>query len=149
MKKLFKKKFFLFTGFFLILVIILISPALVRETSKPGFCNSCHIMEKEYEDWFKTGLHRNIKCVDCHLPNDNLINHLIWKGIDGTKDVVSFYGRLYPDLIKISEHGKKTVKENCIRCHDEMVSRMRVEGRDCWACHRQTKHTFPGRGIGD
>jgi cytochrome c nitrite reductase small subunit len=87
--------------------------------------------------------------VDCHLPNDNLINHLIWKGIDGTKDVVSFYGRLYPDLIKISEHGKKTVKENCIRCHDEMVSRMKVEGKDCWTCHRQTTHTYPGRGIGD
>lgn len=142
-----RKRFVLFLIVLLFLIIISLSPLAVTETSKPNFCNICHVMENEYEDWFLTGLHRNITCVDCHLPNDNIINHLFWKAIDGTKDVISFYGRLYPERITVSSHGRKALKENCIRCHENMVSRVNVEGRDCWSCHRRVKHTFSQAGI--
>ncbi|MCK4835307.1 MAG: cytochrome c nitrite reductase small subunit, partial [Candidatus Aminicenantes bacterium] len=137
----------LFSGILLLLIFFSMSPLIVRETSTPSFCGSCHVMETEYEDWFKTGLHRNIICVDCHLPNNNIFSHLIWKVLDGTKDVIFFYGHIYSDQITISEHGKKTIKSNCIRCHKGMVSRMNVKSRDCWSCHRRVNHTFPADGI--
>ena len=70
---------------------------LVEWTSISEFCNSCHVMNEQYESWFMTGLHRSIKCVDCHLPNDNPVNHLVWKGLDGMKDVILFYGRMYSE----------------------------------------------------
>ena len=34
-------------------------------TTKPQFCNSCHIMEPYYESW-RTSTHSNVPCVDCH-----------------------------------------------------------------------------------
>lgn len=33
----------------------------------PQFCGSCHIMKPYYESW-KQSTHRNIACVDCHIP---------------------------------------------------------------------------------
>lgn len=142
-----KKKIILFLGLGFIILLSL-SPRIIKETSTPGFCVSCHIMESEYEDWFKSGLHRTIKCVDCHLPNNNLFNHLIWKAVDGTKDVVSFYGRFYADHITISNHGRSTIQSNCIRCHSDMVSRISLEDKqNCWSCHRRTNHTFPQSGM--
>lgn len=145
--KLWKKKIFFLLG--LIFIILLsMSPMILKETSSPNFCASCHVMGNEHEDWFKSGLHRNIKCVDCHLPNDNIFNHLIWKALDGTKDVISFYGRLYSDHITISPHGATTIQSNCIRCHNEMVSRLSIEKeRNCWSCHRRISHTFPTSGM--
>jgi cytochrome c nitrite reductase small subunit len=143
-----KRRVFILVLSLMVITLLALSPGLVRETSKSDFCLGCHVMESEYEDWFKTGLHRSLKCVDCHLPNDNLFSHLFWKAVDGTKDVIFFYGRFYADSITISAHGQKTIRSNCIRCHDAMVSGISLEGeRNCWACHRRTGHTFPQAGI--
>ena len=43
-------------------------PQLMAKTESPLFCNSCHVMESQYEAWFNVGAHRTIRCVDCHLP---------------------------------------------------------------------------------
>lgn len=119
---------------------VVASPRLIDMTSTPLFCNSCHVMNDQYEVWFMTGLHRNIKCIDCHLPHENLINHLVWKGIDGTKDMAFFYSGIYAEPIQISDRGKGFIQANCIRCHEGMVSQIAVEGRDCWSCHRRATH---------
>jgi cytochrome c nitrite reductase small subunit len=98
-------------------------------------------MDYQYDAWLKTGLHRSIKCVDCHLPNNNPVNHFVWKGIDGMKDVIYFYGRLYGDDIRASSHAVGVINDNCIRCHGEMVSRMSTgDGITCWSCHRRVNH---------
>jgi cytochrome c nitrite reductase small subunit len=143
-----KKRVFILVLGLMVITLLALSPGLVRETSKSDFCLGCHVMESQYEDWFKTGLHRTIKCVDCHLPNDNIFSHLFWKAVDGTKDVIYFYGRLYTDRITISNHGRQTIQANCIRCHGEMVSGISLDGnRNCWSCHRRTSHTFPQTGT--
>jgi cytochrome c nitrite reductase small subunit len=147
MKNSRKKKIFLLFGGLILIFILSVSPRIVKETSTPAFCAGCHVMEDEYEAWFLTGMHRNISCVDCHLPNDNPVNHLLWKAIDGSKDIIFFYGQFFPDPITISSHGKKTVMKNCIRCHDQIVSWINVEDKNCWACHRQVNHRFPPRGL--
>lgn len=122
-------------------------PDLYSLTSSPEFCASCHVMEYQHDAWLKTGLHRSVKCVDCHLPNDNFPNHMLWKGLDGTKDVVFFFGRMFSDSLTISGHGSKTLQDNCTRCHGEMVSRITVEDRTCWSCHRRVNHKFPMTGY--
>lgn len=116
------------------------APFLVRITSTPGFCGSCHVMDDQYEHWFYDGKHRMISCVDCHLPNNNIVNHLVWKGIDGMKDVFFFYTRLTPEIIRASSHARRTIRANCVRCHDEMVSRVSIDTMQCWDCHRARNH---------
>ncbi len=118
-------------------------PGLYARSGSPEFCGSCHVMETEYENWFHTGGHRRVKCIDCHLPNDNIARHLTWKGIDGMQDTVTFYSGRVPETIRLSQHGAAVLRENCQRCHAEMVSRIN-EDRDCWQCHRRLSHRTSG-----
>lgn len=118
-------------------------PRLLAKSESPLFCSSCHVMESEYEAWFHQGAHRRKFCIECHLPNENLPAHYVWKSIDGMKDVVFFYSGHVPEDIRISDHGRKTVQANCIRCHEEAVSRMDTS-RLCWDCHRGITHKRTG-----
>jgi cytochrome c nitrite reductase small subunit len=118
-------------------------PQLMAKSESPLFCSSCHVMQSQYEAWFNVGAHRTIRCVDCHLPNQNLPAHFLWKSIDGMKDVVVFYSGQTPEVINISERGKGFVRENCIRCHAERVAMINQE-RNCWDCHRFLQHHLAG-----
>jgi len=118
-------------------------PQLLAKSEAPEFCASCHVMEAEYEAWFHQGAHRRKACVDCHLPNDNMPAHYVWKSIDGMKDVVVFNSGRVPENITISEHGKKVVQANCIRCHETTVMMINQE-RPCTDCHRRIMHKRSG-----
>jgi len=118
-------------------------PRLYAKTGSPEFCGSCHVMESRYEAWFHAGAHRRVKCVDCHLPNDTSLNHALWKALDGGKEFLVFYtGRVAED-IRLSSHGAKVLKENCLRCHAETMARVN-EDRNCWECHRRLRHQQTG-----
>lgn len=118
-------------------------PKLFAKSETPEFCASCHVMEAQYEAWFYQGAHRRTKCVDCHLPNDNLPNHLAWKGIEGMWDAFFYYSGRVPENIRLTEHGAKMVQANCLRCHEETVSRISAD-RKCWECHRRVSHKHTG-----
>ncbi|HTF99880.1 MAG TPA: cytochrome c nitrite reductase small subunit [Nitrospirota bacterium] len=130
-------------GAVIFLFILLGPPKMLAKSESPDFCVSCHVMGAEYESWLHEGAHRRIKCVDCHLPNGDLATHYSWKTVDGLKDVAVFYSGLVPERITISEHGKRVLKENCIRCHENVVSMINQE-RNCWECHRRLMHTRSG-----
>ncbi|MBM4300682.1 MAG: cytochrome c nitrite reductase small subunit [Deltaproteobacteria bacterium] len=118
-------------------------PGLYAKSESPEFCGSCHVMESRYEAWFHAGAHRRIKCVDCHLPNDTSLNHALWKVLDGGKEFLVFHtGRVAED-IRLSPHGAKVLKENCLRCHTETMARVN-EDRNCWECHRRLGHKQTG-----
>ncbi|MHB1037212.1 MAG: NapC/NirT family cytochrome c [Pirellulales bacterium] len=36
-------------------------------TSRPQFCNSCHIMEPYYKSWQESS-HSEVSCIECHFP---------------------------------------------------------------------------------
>lgn len=144
-----KKKYLLYL---LVLVIILLiggsflafgPPGLYAKSEASEFCGSCHVLEMEYETWFHSGAHRGITCVDCHLPNDNLARHLVWKGLDGVKDAVKFHTGRVSEPMRISSHGAAVVNDNCRRCHAEIISRIN-EDRQCWDCHRKMTHKNTG-----
>ena len=118
-------------------------PQLLAKSETPEFCASCHIHEAVYEAWFHEGAHRRKQCVDCHLPNENVPMHYAWKSIDGMKDLVLFNAGHVPDDIRITDHGKKVVQANCIRCHESAVS-MIDQDRPCWDCHRRVMHKRSG-----
>lgn len=124
-----------------IVAMALILPGLIEYSESPAFCGVCHSMKGQKEDWEKSR-HRGIKCIDCHLPNDNLPEHFLWKGIDGTKDVLSqVMGLKEEDEIRLSEHGKKVLQRNCIRCHKDIVSHIDNK-RSCVDCHRGIHHKY-------
>lgn len=115
-------------------------PGYMKKTSTTEYCASCHVMLPQYEDWFYGGKHTQIRCVDCHLPNDNFVSHYVWKGLDGIKDVVFFYTGLVPEPIHSSKHARKTIQRNCVRCHEGVVSMISVDTMNCWECHRSQFH---------
>ena len=128
----------------LIVVFLLVGPhQLLAKSDSPGFCAGCHVMEKQHTAYMHSGAHRRIRCVDCHLPNENPAVHYIWKGIDGMKDAIHFYSGKVPEHIKLSVHGAEVLQANCIRCHEELVSMINTEKR-CWNCHRSITHTRAG-----
>ncbi|RJR17997.1 MAG: cytochrome c nitrite reductase small subunit [Desulfobacteraceae bacterium] len=118
-------------------------PQLMARTETTLFCSSCHAMQSQFEAWFNVGAHRSIRCVDCHLPHENLPVYYVWKSIDGMKDVVVFYSGQTPENIVLSDRGKRFVQANCIRCHSERVAMINQE-RECWACHRFLQHRLAG-----
>lgn len=136
-------------GVILLMFASFVPQGLLDQTARPAFCNLCHPMNDQYAAWLLTGVHRGIRCVDCHLPNDNPVNHLVWKGIDGTKDVVSFFSGVYPDRITATNHAKRVIGDNCARCHGEMVSRINTDGMNCWSCHRRMDHNVRDFGFSD
>jgi cytochrome c nitrite reductase small subunit len=123
---------------------ILYGGDIYHYSESPKFCNSCHVMNEMYNNYIHNGAHRNALCIDCHLPNDNVVAHFVWKGIDGTKDVVYFYGNLYNEPIEISRHGDEVVKENCLRCHQGIMSNVNIGDRKCIDCHRRHTHKHTG-----
>lgn len=126
-------------GFFLLFG----PPHLLAKSETPTFCASCHVMKPQYQAYTHNGAHRRLLCVDCHLPNNNLANHYLWKSIDGMKDVLFFYSGAVPERITISNHGAAVLKANCIRCHATLVSQMDTS-RTCWHCHRRMTHSGTG-----
>jgi cytochrome c nitrite reductase small subunit len=118
-------------------------PGLYAKSESPEFCGSCHVLQPEYETWFHSGAHQNIKCIDCHLPNNNLANHLFWKSVEGVKDTLAFHTGRVSDTIRISTHGAAVVQNNCQRCHAEVISRVAMD-RQCWDCHRRMTHRQTG-----
>ncbi len=141
LKKIIKENVFAFfwTGIFVVIIGITFFPKALKYSETPQFCASCHVMKKQYESWLHSK-HRGFKCVDCHLPNDNIVNHYIWKSIDGTKDLISnTLGLKDEDEIFLSNHGHKVLQQNCIRCHKDMVDHIDTK-RSCIDCHRTEKH---------
>ncbi|MCL2760831.1 MAG: cytochrome c nitrite reductase small subunit [Desulfuromonadales bacterium] len=127
--------------------LLLGPPKLLEKSESPGFCARCHVMESEYTNFMHSGAHRRLQCVDCHLPHENPASHYTWKSIDGMKDVIHFYSGIVPERIELSDHGKRVVQQNCIRCHSELVSQI-DQSRNCWECHRSITHIGTGAAPG-
>ena len=130
-------------GAFVALFALFGPPQVLARSEAPSFCSSCHTMQSEFEAWFHAGAHRRKNCVDCHLPNDNVALHYLWKSLDGIKDVVFQYSGAYPEQVKLSAHGTDVVQANCIRCHSSTVELV-DSTRKCWDCHRRLMHNRSG-----
>ena len=53
-------------GAFLLFMLVMVGCA-AWYTSRPQFCNSCHIMEPYYASWQQSS-HKDVSCIECHFP---------------------------------------------------------------------------------
>ncbi|MGD9642236.1 MAG: NapC/NirT family cytochrome c [Elusimicrobiales bacterium] len=126
-----------------ILFLVFGPPHLIGVTETPKFCGLCHSMKPQHSAW-EHSAHRSARCIDCHLPNNNAVNHYVWKTIDGNKDVFyEFSGLREHDEIKLSAHGHRVLQGNCIRCHEDTVAHIDNK-RACIDCHRTAGHKRQG-----
>lgn len=114
-------------------------------------CANCHVMDLMYENYFHGGHRPWAECVDCHLPHDNPVSYYMEKGRQGMHDVYVFGTGQTPQLIRLSDHSRGIIQNNCVRCHEEAVESimtgMQPFERDCWACHRSAAHGLRGAAM--
>jgi cytochrome c nitrite reductase small subunit len=132
--------------------IIYISNAVSYLSDEPETCINCHVMNPQYATWFHSSHRERATCNDCHVPHNNVFNKYLFKAKDGMRHATMFTLRLEPQVIFIKEAGIEVVQNNCIRCHNDLITdrkmlaktksfdHFRTEGRVCWECHREVPH---------
>jgi cytochrome c nitrite reductase small subunit len=133
------------------LFVMKVSNAFSYLSDDPKACINCHIMTAEYSTWMHGSHGRDTKCVDCHIPHENVVLKYLFKANDGLRHATMFTLRLEPQVIKMHEAGQDVVQRNCKRCHYNQlqnVSALNVnlknyehgQGMLCWKCHREVPH---------
>lgn len=130
-------------------IFVFVTDAVAYGGSSAETCANCHVMDDAYENWFHAP-HKNVtKCVDCHLPHENVVSYYIEKGRTGMHDVYVFSTGQAPGVFRATEHTKNIIQDNCVRCHkstvDAVVMGPQENDRYCWECHRNVAHG--ARGI--
>ncbi len=140
---------FILTLFFIFIIVFL---GLLKYSTSPHFCNSCHIMKPYYEGW-KHSKHNKVSCVECHYPPSGP-RTLLWHKFQALSQVVKYVTRTYASkpyaeiedaaCLRTGCHaqrllrGKVTFKENIIFDHQPHLEQVR-RGRQlrCVSCHSQ------------
>jgi len=131
--------------------IMHISKAPSYLSNRPETCINCHVMNPQYATWNHSSHRETATCVDCHVPHDNFFNTYYFKAKDGLRHATVFTMRAEPQVIFIREDGKQVVQQNCVRCHEKLISdnvaaapfeafRHFRNERPCIECHRETPH---------
>jgi cytochrome c nitrite reductase small subunit len=135
----------------LLIFTFYIANAFSYLSDDPKTCVNCHIMAPQYATWFHSSHREGTHCNDCHTPNNNIISHYFFKAKDGLRHATIFTLRAEPQVIMIKEAGQTAVQNNCLRCHEQLLTDIRMvsikntyqkdrQTRQCWTCHRQTPH---------
>ncbi len=110
----------------------------------PAACVNCHVMRDQFESWNHSSHREWATCNDCHMPQGK-IDGLYTKALNGWNHAYAFTTGDFPEPIVINERNRRIALENCIRCHDGMVSEMHIELSDvktynCIECHGNVGH---------
>jgi cytochrome c-type protein NapC len=157
-KKLFLVLFF---GLIIGLAISLLAAELIEQTSGKDFCSSCHSM-KTVSQAYSEDVHGGAnalgfaaKCVDCHLPHDNVLHYVTAKAYSGTKDVLGeiFWAKSFDWIANLKKKEEFTYTSGCLKCHDLSIIRYEIpkaflahkdflSGKvpSCLKCHEHVGH---------
>jgi cytochrome c nitrite reductase small subunit len=113
-------------------------------SNDPKACVNCHIMREQYDGWQKTTHHAVATCNDCHVPHE-LIGKYVAKAVHGYRHSKGFTFQDFHEPIRITDADRVIVEENCVRCHGEFVSHIRMGVREgeapgCTRCHADVGH---------
>lgn len=130
-------------GFVVGLLVVGVGMGFLHASGTKTFCGQCHSMKHEAAT-FEVSSHRELDCVECHLPHDNTAHYLFEKGRTGMVDMYHEIMRDYPERIKLDADARKMVSENCARCHEATMSYVGsapagMQG-DCLKCHSRIAH---------
>ena len=115
-----------------------LSNAVSYLSTAPQTCMNCHVMTDAYATWQRGSHARAAVCVDCHVPHGNPVAAAAFKGADGLVHSYVFTLRKEPQVLRLSQRAVPVVQANCLRCHAEALSMVRLAGsseRRCWDCH--------------
>jgi cytochrome c nitrite reductase small subunit len=110
-------------------------------SGSPRVCGTCHSMDLVYAQW-QASTHKQFACIDCHLPDTNLVGQVAYKIKSGLNDLYHETLKSYPAMIAFSAESREVANGNCLRCHFSMVQNtpMGAGGADCLKCHRYSVH---------
>lgn len=108
-------------------------------------------MVPQYATWNHSSHREHAHCNDCHVPHNNFLNKYYFKAKDGLRHASVFTLRNEPQVIFIKDEGMNVVQKNCIRCHVNLITDIKLiskatdyqqhrTDRKCWECHREVPH---------
>ncbi len=132
-------------GIFIGILIVLFSFGAYHAAGSPSFCLSCHSMTDVGIHW-QGSAHKQFACIECHLPDSNIVVQAAYKAKAGMRDLYHETLRSYPASIRISDEGRAIAEGNCLRCHFSTVENtfMAAPGANCQKCHHGLVH---GTGL--
>ncbi len=81
---------------------------------------------------------------DCHTPHTSFTAKWAVKGLNGFNHSLAFTTGAFPEPIRIKQLNAAVAQENCIACHETMVSQIHgATGggeRACTSCHSNPGH---------
>ncbi len=157
------KKFFfvLCCGIVLGIVLSLLSAEMIKRTADKEFCSSCHSMKTVAQAYTedvhggKNDLGFKAKCVDCHLPHDNVFHYVTAKIASGTKDVLGelFWAKSFDWIANLKHKEEFTYSSGCLECHDLKAMQYKIpkafpahkdflmgKVSSCVKCHENVGH---------
>ncbi|MCI0643121.1 MAG: cytochrome c nitrite reductase small subunit [Gemmataceae bacterium] len=110
-------------------------------SDSPSACIQCHVMREHYDSWGKASHHTVATCNDCHLSNDSFFDKWFSKTRNGILHSRAFTFQDFAEPIRIHDFNRAVVQNNCIRCHQALVSEIPDHARlDCVRCHQGVGH---------
>lgn len=117
------------------------------QTSKPSFCNSCHLMQTYYSTWEKSP-HKETDCLECHSdPGVAGIMEVKVKGIEQLAITVT--GQVVTPKAEVPD-------SRCLSCHKTFPDTLKKlakinfphdkhkeKGLSCIECHAKFVHGTP------
>jgi len=76
----------------------------------PKVCINCHVMNTQYATWQHSSHRERATCVECHLPQDSLVDKMIAKSRDGFNHSVAMTFGTYDNSIRISDDASKRIQ---------------------------------------
>jgi cytochrome c nitrite reductase small subunit len=148
----FLKVHILFAFFLLLLLALLGGAGVIAFTSRPAFCGTCHVMEKDINAW-KKSTHQNVNCIKCHVE-PGLIPLIKDKIMAVRHPLTLVFGEVEEPINKRSELAEKMHDESCLQCHplrksreyDGVIMNHRAHfGKvKCAVCHNRVAHPLRG-----
>ena len=110
----------------------------------PNACMNCHVMRDEFDAWNRSSHKAVATCNDCHTPHSSAAAKWAVKGLNGFKHSLAFTTGAFPEPIRITQLNASVAQENCIACHETMVSQIHGattgQERACTDCHANPGH---------
>ncbi|MBN1781237.1 cytochrome c nitrite reductase small subunit [bacterium] len=109
----------------------------------PRACKNCHVMRGQFDGWNRSSHHAVATCNSCHTPK-NIVGKYATKAINGWNHSAAFTTGHFDENIEIHDFNAGIAHDNCVRCHEEVISRMTAnawpEKVDCVHCHGNVGH---------
>jgi len=88
---------------------------MLEYTHKPGFCQTCHVMDPYYEAW-KTSSHNMVGCVDCHYQPG--LRYELRGKLDALNQVVAYWTGSYNTKFYAEIEDASCMRQGC---HDSRL----------------------------